>query len=349
VRYRLALTSDLQGCIALLPNAFKASAGVRARLPDLWQRLIEINAANVVVFEDVGGLEGCAISAHVSDAFVDEVLAEPRPYLSARLYEQMLAGRSPLLLPAEIRNANSSAGLNLLVLHFGLLDHDLSSERTRAVLRAGSQAFYFFNAGYRYTLLLNEVYGRQAAEYMQGGGFRLLHEFELHDGAPADRPFLMGLRKEWVSMGAVNELSFLFDPIAPRFSFTAGEQRVLLRAMLNESDAEIAAHLGVSLDHVKKTWRRAFDRAGDAAPHLFAGEGAASRSRSGGVESAAPKKPVTPAPRGGEPRKAFDRMRASPECGRGSEKRRHLLDYLRMHLEELRPHETAARRRPGAS
>ncbi|HEU4618919.1 MAG TPA: hypothetical protein VFV10_12835 [Gammaproteobacteria bacterium] len=326
MRYRLALTSDLQDCAALLPNAFKASAGVRARLPELWQRLIEVNAPNVIVIEDEGGLEGCAISAHVSGAFVDEALAEPKPHLSARFYEQMLAGRSVLSTPAEVRRANSSAGLNLLVLHFGLLDHDLSSERTRAALRSGSQAFYFFNGGYRYKLLVNEVYGRQAAEYMQAGGFRVLHEFERHGDAPADRSFLMGLRKEWVSMGAINEMGFLFDPPAPRFGFTPGEQRVLLRAMLTESDAEIAEHLGVSLDSVKKTWRRVFDRATSVAPYLFAAEGTGAgggRSR-GGVEA----------------RGSRSRARARSEQARGSEKRRYLLDYLRLHLEELRPHDT---------
>jgi len=291
---------------------------VHARLPELWQSLLHANAANVVIFEDGGSIEGCAISGHVSDRFADEILDRPRPYLSALFYEEMLAGRSPLLSPAEIRTANSSTGLNLLVLHFGLHNHDLSDARTRAVLRAGGQAFYFFNTGYRYRLLLNEVYGRQAADYMQAGGLRLLHEFEDLGDALDDRPFLFGLRKEWVSVGAVNEMSWLFDAPAPRFRFTPTEQSVLLRAMLNESDAQIAAHTGVSLDSVKKTWRRAFDRVAAVAPYLFVAD------RAGGSDG-----PVGAA--------------GSRQQSRGSEKRRHLLDHLRLHLEELRPHETIKR------
>ncbi|HEU4618245.1 MAG TPA: hypothetical protein VFV10_09395 [Gammaproteobacteria bacterium] len=306
MRYRLANVSDLQNCVPLLPKAFRPSARVRARLTELWQRLIEINPANIVVFEDENGLEGCAISAHVGEPFVHEALAKPAPHLAARFYEEMLGGRSPVLTPAELRKANSSGNLHLLVLHFGLRNHDLSDERTRAVLRMGAQAFYFFNLGYRYAFFLNEVYGRQAADYMRGGGFRLLNEFETDGCALAERSFLFGLRGDWVASGAINTMGFLFDPAAPRFGFTPAEQRVLLRAMLNESDAQIAEHLGVSLEAVKKTWRRAFDRAMLAAPSLFG-----ARDSHGDAEG---------------------------RQSRGFEKRRHLLDYLRVHLAELRPY-----------
>ncbi|HET8699975.1 MAG TPA: hypothetical protein VFO94_21000 [Gammaproteobacteria bacterium] len=303
MRYRFAGARDLRACVGLLPAAFKISARVRSRLQGLWASLIAINPANVVVFEDADRIEGCAIGAHVSDAFVAEYLADPEPYLSRVVYERMLAGRWPVLSAAELRAANSSGGVNLAVLHFGLVDHDLAAERSRAVLRSASQAFYFFNTGYRYNLLLNEVYGRQAADYMLGGGFRLLREFEGDE--LVNRPFLFGLRKEWIAQGAINQMGFLFDPSPPIFGFTPGEQRVLLRAMLTESDPQIAANLGVSLDSVKKTWRRVFDRAAAVVPHLFAAAG--------------------------EPG-------ARPANVRGSEKRRHLLDYLRIHLEELRPH-----------
>jgi hypothetical protein len=311
MRYRLAELSDLHQCAGLLPRAFSVTSPVRARLPELWRALIEVNPANVVVIDDVGRIEGCAISAHVGGEFVERSLREPQPYLSALFYEEMLAGRSPLLSAAEVVTANRSGNLNLLVLHFGLRNHDLSDASSRAVLRAGSQAFYFFNSGYRYGFLLQEVYGRQAADYMQAGGFRLLHEFDKYGHALAERPFWFGLRKEWASRGAVNEMGFLFDPPAPRFGFTHAERRVLLRALLSQSDAGIAAALGVSLDAVKKTWRRAFDRAAAAAPHLFVLDAVA--------------------------------VTGAREQGRGFEKRRYLLDHLRTHLEELRPYDTDTR------
>ncbi|HET8696293.1 MAG TPA: hypothetical protein VFO94_02330, partial [Gammaproteobacteria bacterium] len=149
MRYRFAAAGDLRACVGLLPAPFKTSERVRSRLRGLWASLIAINPANVVVFEDADRIEGCAIGAHVSDAFVAEYLADPEPYLSGVVYERMLAGRSPVLSAAELRAANSSGGVNLAVLHFGLVDHDLAAERSRAVLRSASQAFYFFNTGYR--------------------------------------------------------------------------------------------------------------------------------------------------------------------------------------------------------
>jgi hypothetical protein len=77
---------------------------------------------------------------------------------------------------------------------------------------------------------------------------------------------------------------------------------VLVRALLNESDAQIAKSLGVSLDGVKKTWRRTYERLALGAPFLVG---------------------------------ALDRPVNMNH--RSAEKRRHLLDYLRTHLEELRP------------
>ena len=76
---------------------------------------------------------------------------------------------------------------------------------------------------------------------------------------------------------------------------------MILRALLNESDSEIASAMTISLDAVKKTWRRAYDRVAMAAPSLLGKATAAASNR------------------------------------RGTEKRRHLLEYLRDHLEELRP------------
>ena len=72
--------------------------------------------------------------------------------------------------------------------------------------------------------------------------------------------------------------------------------------MLNYTDAQIAVQLGVSLDAVKKSWRSIYQRIDDLAPRMFG-------------DAAMP-----------------------PHDGhRSVEKRRHLLEYLRTHLEELRP------------
>ena len=298
------------------------SARVREHLVRMWRGLLPTYATHFAIIEDPArphpeNIEAFGLGVFVSDGFVDEFHADPQPYVAAIIYERMLAGRSPVLTLPQIRQANSSGGLNFVVLHFGLRNHDLSNERTERAIQVGSAAFYFCHSGFRLKSLLNEVYGPQQAGYMEAGGFRIANDFancaaSLGVMAPEHRPLLFVCRKEWVVPGALNQLGFLFRVPEPQLGFSLSEQRVLLRALVNESDVQIAKDLGVSLDAVKKTWRRVFEREARTAPYLI---------------------------------DANDQPAAAH---RGTEKRRHLIDYLRTHLEELRPRANpliAARRR----
>jgi DNA-binding CsgD family transcriptional regulator len=254
------------------------------------------------------GIESFAACVFVSDAFIAEFLAAPHPYFSAIIYERVLRGDSPILSLSAVRDGNSGPGLNLVCLHFCLRDPDLDHPRTRQALQVFNVAFFFFFAGYRINSLYQEVYGSQHAAYLKGGGLRLIADFRSHlvdkgtKPAQASQPYVFGLRKEEIAPAAVHPLSHLFHSLPPRFGFTGAAQRILERAMLNQTEGEIAEDLGVSPDAVKKTWRAIYQRVDDVAPHML---GKATR-------------PVH-------------------EGQRSGEKRRHLLEYLRTHLEELRP------------
>ena len=256
-------------------------------------------------------IEGFGASVFVDDAFVDEFLGEERNYLDAALYERIARGPSPVLPPKRIAEANSGNGLNLVVLSFGLRDHDLSNPMTQRVLQMGSTAFYALHAGFRLKTVLNEVYGTQAAEYMKAGGFRLQTSAARAGSAngSVSQPHLFVLRRAWVQPGAIDTLSSLFHPPSPQIGFSPSEQRVLVHALLNQSDAEIARRLGLSLDAVKKVWRRIYDRVSRRLPYLVADERKSDR-------------------------------------GRSSEKRRHVLEHVRAHPEEVRPTIRSGRENP---
>jgi hypothetical protein len=308
-RFRFGEPADLPHCVPLLPPGFRANDSIRSKLVDLWSRI----PRTFCVVEDIGrkhpaGIEGFGLTAFVSDEFADEICASPRPYVSALFYERMLEGRDgvPLTSP-QIAKANATTGLNLLVLHFGLRNHDLSDARTVQALMAGSAGFFFFHTGYRIKMIINEVFGSQARQYMANGFDQLAKDFQ-HEApaafagvSPEDYPYLFLLRREWVKPAAVNPLSQLFLSPAPQLFFSAAERHILERALLNESDAQIAKSLGISIDRVKKTWRNAFARVNRGAPHLIPASDLETRG------------------------------------ARGQEKRRYLLAYLRIHLEELRP------------
>jgi DNA-binding CsgD family transcriptional regulator len=120
---------------------------------------------------------------------------------------------------------------------------------------------------------------------------------------------LFVLRRAWVQPGAIDTLSSLFHPPSPQIGFSPSEQRVLVHALLNQSDAEIARRLGLSLDAVKKVWRRIYDRVSRRLPYLVADERKSGR-------------------------------------GRSSEKRRHVLEHVRAHPEEVRPTIRSGRENP---
>jgi hypothetical protein len=312
MRFRLARPADLAAGSRFVHPGLKMSAQVRAQIVDIWRDLLA-RGVNFVVFEDPAlpypdCIEALGTSAFLKSDFFEGLLRRPKPYVSALVFEEVLAGRPPLLTQAEVRSANSDEGLHLLSLHFALRNPDLTQPRTRELLALANEAFFFFFGGYRINSAVAEVYGREQADYMQAGGFYLYEDFAgdftSPEGPPpaAEHPYLFLLRKEDVRPSAANPLSFLFYPLAPSIYFSPAEQKLLERALLNESDDETAQGLGVSLDTVKKTWRRIYERVAREAPQVLSG--------------------------------------TNPQfvrTARGSEKRRHLLQYLRGHLEELRP------------
>jgi hypothetical protein len=309
MRYRFAKPADFRTFQAMLSPGFQASRRVEQALVSLWQTLTADGSMRITLVEDQersseAAIQAIGASAFVAPGFAEKYWRDPQPNLAATIYEQVLNGQSPLLSLPEIREANSDQGLHLVMLHFALRNADLSEPQVQQVMVAVNAAFFFFYGGYRLNSATQEVYGRQAAEYMQAGGFHLLKSFKSSSGNREGlEPHVLLLRKDQVQPSVVNPLSFLFYPVPPRIHFAPTEQRVLELALLNESDAAISDTLSISLDAVKKTWRRIYQRAALKAPHLLGGDDGIAGNTS-----------------------------------RGTEKRRYLLEYVRVHLEELRPH-----------
>jgi DNA-binding CsgD family transcriptional regulator len=309
-RFRLATPRDLPHCVRLLPPGFQLADSVRRRLPEIWARLLASDARTFPLIDDIendhpANIEGFGLSVFVTDPFAEELIHTPRANAPAQFYERLLAGDKVLLTREELHSAQVTNGINVLALHFGLHNHDLTDPRSAQVLAAGTAAFCFFHGGYRIRTILAEHYGEQTARFMERGGFRLVHDFRqlspaAFAGVPNDElPYFFALRREWVEPAVMSPLSQLFASLPARLHFSAAERRILERALLNEADAAIAKALGISRHAVLKTWRGIYERVNRQQPQLIPKSGA--------------------------------------DGSRGPEKRRHLLLYLRTHLEELRP------------
>lgn len=307
--FRLGERSDLPACSTILAPGDPAAAFGEA-LPALWQQCL--GCGGFTIIEDPtqnrpASIEAFGLSVFVPNAFADRFFDSPTPGLGAAVLGALQRGETPLLTEAEIAAGNSGDGLNVVVLHFGARHSDYADPRTLPVLNLIGPSFYFVHSGYRVRSILAETYGPDSTRFAQEGPFNLLHDFAAQDPAayanvpPAQRPNLVGLRREWVHGARFFPLSQLFFTEAPRIWFSPTERRVLERAVLNRADDQIAESLGLSAHTVKKAWNSALERATDALPGII------------------------PSP-------------STPAGVRGPEKRRFLLDYLRLHMEEVRPY-----------
>jgi len=166
------------------------------------------------------------------------------------------------------------------------------------------QAFMHDIGGYRLRAIYYEVFTDEAAQYIQAGGYRLLHDFSSHSGTgglPADcRPRMLRLTRADMPPGAMSFAAQMFDPPHARLALTPAEQRVALHALQGASDRTVAETLGLSTETVRTNWRSIYRR---MAPVLA----------------------LADAP-----------GLAGDDETRGREKRRFALEYLRQNMQELR-------------
>jgi hypothetical protein len=224
------------------------------------------------------------------------------------VWKRILDGKSPLLSYAEVRDANSSAGLNLVVWHNSIHPVDMIrlGGRTKVMV-----AFEECCRGFR----LREIVGQSDCfEHMWGmrtaGGLY----FDRGRGAFGDFPEVspanfsneprnIGMTRDLALARAGSWVGSLFLYATPRFGLSRSEQRLLSAALAGGTDEQVADLLGISVFTVKTTWRTIYDRVAERRPDLV---------------------PENPRLDG----QARDR---------GKQKKQRLLDYLREHREELRP------------
>ena len=166
-------------------------------------------------------------------------------------------------------------------------------------------AFIHCFGGYRIRSLHYEAYGDAAATYSAAGGFRLEHDFSSAEPAagcdPARLPRMFVKYRDEVEPGAIDVMAaHIFHFAEPRLGLTPAEQRVVLRALLGESDRRIAEALHLSTETVRSAWDSVYGRIARVVPAVFegdavehAGRGAEKRRLAVGVSAPAPARAAT--------------------------------------------------------
>jgi len=308
---RLLGHADLHEAQRLVPAWLPLPAAVRAAVPAIWTRLLGHPGFNGDVIEDLGRppgqrIVGLGVAIALDERWARRLHDDPPPFAPAQLYAELMDGRFQPPGDKDLARLNARGEVSFLVLHYEQTLQDLANPDTLEILGVAMSLFRYAHAGYRLRSLYQEAIGEQGA-YLQSMGFR-----QRTARAQAGLSELYGLHRDEAARllpGSPVRDAFQFTP--PRFGFAASERRLLRLAVTQLTDEAIGDELGISGHGVKKLWRQVHQRAQDAMPHLF--DDGVSGSGNGADSS-----------------------------GRGPEKRRVLLQYLRQHPEELRPYHAAA-------
>ena len=313
IRHRPLQPEDIPTCVQII--AAHPVLGPRygeslAQLGSAWRHVLHSDAFFAPVFrETAAGVSrtlGAQIACFITDEFAEELVARPLKWIGPELVHRILSGPSPILTDAELRLANSTEGLNLLVWPASFSRED----ETNVELRQTCQGIFFdlfrgFNVKRMQTQVTHSVEMHMAVN--SGAGYLL-------DSGPNYSRNLG--RAEWVVMhphmfqtnrALASEqpgtwIHQFFAYRKPRIGFSRSEQRLLSAALQGGTDEELSKSLAISLSAVKKRWTSVYRRVESTKPP--------------GLKLA---------------------HNANADGDRGREKKQKLLVYLREHPEELRP------------
>ena len=315
---RATRPSDLAACLDIVHGRYAFSDGDERATLAYWNHLLESRAGlsrvlTTLAGPDEGRILVFALCVFVTDDFMREALTTLPPHLGLQAVRRWRSGKRVHLALREIARDNAGDGLNLLTLAYGTapgLPRDVDLQARAMMAAAGRDMF----SGYRIKNLVQEGLGTELHADLLATGVKVLRSFPTH--APVDPcrrngppTHVYGLNRDGRPEDLGPHWWMFFNPPEPRLGLTEPEKETLERALENETDDDMARSLGISIWTVKKRWQNVYSKVEQVAPALLSAVGNADET--GGAS--------------------------------GFERRRHLLAYVRQHLEEIRPREVLRR------
>ncbi|MBL8952166.1 MAG: helix-turn-helix domain-containing protein [Myxococcaceae bacterium] len=279
-------------------------------LPDVWRTWLAEDRVEMHCLLDASKpaaerIQGIGSGVFVTDAFADALIAAPFRDVAGEVVRREAAGQSVVLTVEQAGRANAKGGVNGLGMDFTLAGEwgPLALARWSVVLFESLRAW---GDGWRIRTVTREWVGRDVATFSRLGGWSVKRDLSAKE-KPRPEPtrrryFAVYTRRDHEKAPLKMPAALFFTDREPRFRFAPAEQHLLRLALRNLSDAEAAEALGVSPHTVKARWKAIFLQVAEQKPDWFP---------AGDDEN----EPTT----------------------RGVEKRRHLLTWLRGHMEEVRP------------
>ena len=315
---RATRPAELAACLEIVHGRYAFTDGDEQAALAYWNHLLESRAGlSRVVTTLAAPAEGrilvFALGVFVTDDFMREVLTTLPPHLGPQAVRRWRYGKRVHLNLREIARENAGDGLNLLTVAYGTapgLPRDVDLQARAIMAAAGLEMF----SGYRIKHVVQEGLGTELHADLLATGVKVLRSFPTsppvvpcrRSGPPTH---VYGLSRDGRPEDLGPHWWMFFNPPEPRLGLTEPEKETLERALENETDDDMARSLGISIWTVKKRWQNVYSKVEQVAPALLSAVGNADET--GGAS--------------------------------GFERRRHLLAYVRQHLEEIRPREVLRR------
>jgi hypothetical protein len=263
--------ADLSQCLEIQPACIGDQLVGRDIALRVWRDMFDSPAfqANVIESEHpLGGQKvvGCGMGVFVDAEFVSRELENPRPGLNSRIIASVAAGDSVVLDRDAIAAGNAGDGLDFVNMYGtwrdGILDANQLAEMHVLLGTSFVEAF----AGYRFNRVLKEAIGRATIDLARATGtYRLVAEFPAFDSA------LAVVTPASARAAPYSVATRMYRYQVPVLRLRPAEQALLAAAQDGETDAELSAHLGLSIEAVKKRWVSIFGRVDEFKPEILAG------------------------------------------------------------------------------
>jgi hypothetical protein len=299
--------ADLLNCLEIQPACLGDQIVGRGTALRVWQALLDDPSFHATVIESeipiLGHkMVGCGMGVFVGRAFADREIAEPRPGLNSRIIAGVARGEAVVLSRAEIGAGNAGEGIDFVNLYGTWREGILNPGQLAEVHALLGTSFVEHFAGYHFNRVLKEAIGASGIALARATGtYRLVAEFHECESA------LAVVTRESALAAPYSVAAAMYRYQAPALRLRPAEQELLNAALSGKTDAELGAHLGLSVESAKKRWLSIFAKVDQFKPEL-----------------------LSPADADGE--------------GRGPQKRHRILAYIRTHPEELRPFSWDAKR-----
>lgn len=315
LRSRLARREDAAACSDMLVLHLPVGCHQAKELPALLGKHLANEQLKILKIE--ARSERCTswtlialgISGFVASPTAASELAEPAPFLMARLLSQAISGVPVFLGLSEIGRSNAGRGLDLVV-EYMQNSWDLGDPLWREAAAIAHDAYTRHHRGYRLNRALQEGWAPHAQVYLDAG-YQVHRSFDIAalDLDSIQATFGSQRALFYADKAAVEQrapglpTTYAFQYAPPRCRFTLAEQQILRLGSDGLTDSEIACELETSLNAIKLAWRSIYHRVQTNVTHLL------DDGFTGGVAGR-----------------------------RGPEKRRRVLNFVREQPQEVRPY-----------